>query len=428
MVALAPSATVGKRQKRDTSRRTGAALEAGGSVVAGTGLLAGGVPFAPEPNALKVWHLRGGSGRARAKLSNIGHNAKVLAPQPRAGILGFRANMHDAYIEDAKTKAPGDAYVQGVRGGKLEAEHKIVRGMRLGRKASYPITLGGAAMIVAGHRKAQVNKRTSRAENASAAALSGGAGVATVGHFVPLGLKRFSNQYEHSAKEHVLAAEKLAPHYGGLKVQPAKYGPFANLVKPERTTMYPARSDNELREQNAAARIKGGDKVKAEVGRHRGTAAQERHFVEVFNSTGKGIRRARNPGLALAGAGATGLWASREARRRVNKADRVYGYSERKRSVFRTAELGVGSAALAWGGSRLGLAATFGRGRRLEESVRRVTGHGEAMLRDRVPGFGTRFEKIPENLRPHATAAVGGYLAYRAIPTTHERFVPMGGR
>lgn len=512
-----------------------------GAVLGGTGLIAGGIPGAKEPNSLDIWNLRG-VGRSRVGLSNVAHNGRVVAPQPRSGILGFRANMHDAYIEENKNKTHGNAYQRGMRGGKLEAEQKIVRGMRLGRRATHSLTLGGAALTAAGmHRMSnrpvkkretrqrgavlgtsgaavggaagaiaglqggieggaalvnrridreypphlprprgdllvrqvkaytrggklgaltgagavgtggyrlargkKVDKADQRRQDASAAAVGVGGTVAGIGHAVPKGLNRFSRSYSNSAKEHVLEAERLAPHFGGLKTLPPKVGAFGEVRRPAKETMYPANTDRELHASGAANRIKGGAKARAEVGRHRGIAAQERHFVEVFDNTGKVIRRVRGPGLALAGAGAAGLWASHQPRK-VTKSVQ-YGYQERKRSLTRTAEFAGGVALTAYGASRLRMVGQLvGYGARIAEKqgakpeqvervmsaaralgrgTRQVTGRGEAQAR-KVKALNDAISAVPYGLRAPVATAAGVMLASNARPTTRETFTPV---
>jgi hypothetical protein len=315
--------------KKD-QRTSGAAMTASGGVLTGTGLLAGGIPGAREPKSLKVWHLKGGESGlgsgAVLRPSNLKHNAKIVAPLPRAGILGFRGDMHDQFIKETHKQTGGGSYAEGMRQGKLASEHKIVRGMRLGRRASYGLTAGGAALTAAGinrqHGKTSFGKNNDRARHTSAAMLAGGGTLAGVSQGVNVGLSRFGNKYASSSKQHIKEAQRLAPHYGGLQTTPAKHNAFGVMTKPARETMKPEIPNWKLEADGAHHQIKGGASVKAEVGRHRGMAAQERHFAEVFHNTARGFKRVRNPALAVAGAGGVGMWASRS--KPVTKRDR-YG-------------------------------------------------------------------------------------------------------
>ena len=316
--------------KKD-QRTSGAAMTASGGVIGGTGLLAGGIPGAHEPKSLKVWHLKGGEkglkSGAIVRPSNLAHNAKIVAPLPRGGILGFRADMHDQFIKETHQHTGGGAYAEGMRQGKLASEHKIVRGMRLGRRASYGLTAGGALLAAGGVNRLQgkktFGKRDDRARTTSAALLAGGGTAAGVSHGVNVGLSRFGNKYASSSKQHIKEAQRLAPHYGGLQTTPAKANAFGITVKPARETMKPEIPNWKLEADGAHHKIKGGAAARAEVGRHRGMAAQERHFAEVFSNTARGFKRVRNPSLAVAAAGGTGLWASRG--KPVAKRDRDTG-------------------------------------------------------------------------------------------------------
>lgn len=526
-------------QKQPDSRRkhSGAAMTGSGAVLGATGLAAGGIPGAKEPNSLKVWHLRGKPrSKEWASPSNLAHNIKTVAPLPRSGILGFRADMHDAYIKDeTKNSRPKNAYERGLQSGKLDTEKKVVRGMRMGRKATHSLTFGGAALGVAGlHRmnsKGPVKKRdrerggaagtagavtggtagayagarlgpevtvglvdrsinrayekehgvrvgprqsvhggnsfprrakaltrglkggalvgtaalgtggyrvargekvtkasksTDRRQTASAAAVGAGGTTAAVGHLVPKGLARFERHYSNSAKDHILQAQQLAPHFGGLETTPAKVNGFGVVTRHPKTTMYPEKTGRQLRAEGAINRIKSAA-VREQVGRHRGAATQERHFAEVFNSTGKGIRRLRNPGLAVAAAGGTGLWASKDVKKRA------YGYEEHKTSPLRVAEAAVGLAGLGWGGSRLGMVKStlragskrpgnaginFRRAEKARQAIEDKSGVGAKMLGEKInaPGF---------RLRPAEAAIGGGLLLNNSIPVSRRKFTPI---
>lgn len=450
-----PSSGIGVRITKKDDRRSGAAMTASGTALGSTGLVAGGVPGVREPNGLEVFNVRGSTKKQRQAIknkqsfphadprgnlspvnpANLRHNLKRVAPLPRAGILGFRANVHQGFITENQNKTGGDAYVRGVRSGKLDAEHKIVRGMRIGRRASYGLTGAGAALAYAGHRKSKMQKRQGDFERDSATALAGGATVAGIGHVVPAGLHRYERKYATSAKHHVLAAQRLHPAMGGLETLPAKAGAFGNIVKPAKQTMYPAIKDSEHRKMKTSEKIRGTS-VKEQVGHHRGVAAQERHFAEVFNSTGKAIRRARNPGLAAAAAGGAGLLGSSSNRKmQAMGKSAQWGWQERKVSPVRATELGVGIASLSWGGSRLKMVGNLvargakqggplARGPKALEGVRNVTGRGSRMVGDRVPGFGTAASVVPSKLRPAAAAAAGAVLVNDAVPVRRSTFTP----
>lgn len=554
------------KRANDTKRRNGAAMAGSGAVLTGTGLVAGGIPFTKEPKAMEIFNVRGrprghvpsGDSDPRARKSrihpaNLGHNAKKVVPLPRTGILGFRSNIHDFYIRENQDKKKGNAYVQGMRSGKLEAEKQIVSGMRAARRATYPVTIGGAALTAAGlnrmrkdpvkkretrergaaagtagaaagvaagarvgaeadrpvmrymrakmmrewektngrrspardfdvkgwnmsmsgatpgkdpnfvrnsrvmsrsvkggaligagalgtagylaARGKKVEKRDTKRRDASAAALGGGATLAGVGHYVPKGLDRYGRKYANSSIQHTLAARNLAPHFGGVKEIPAKIGEYGEVKRPSRLSMNPELTDAQLREpkRRAVERIKGGAKVREQVGRHRGLAAQERHFAEVFNATSRGVRRVRGPGLALAGAGATGLWASQDAKKsRVRKSQTQYGYQQTRLSKPRAVEAAAGLALIGYGGSRNGLVMrtlargartpgsnqiNFKRAEKLRAAIEDTTGRGADMLKQRL---GTGYK-----LRNSEAIIGGGLLVNHAIPVRRKQFTPI---
>lgn len=167
-----------KRADSDRSR-SGAAMAGSGAVITGTGLLTGGIPGAKEPDKNGVWNLRGNGAREMASRKNIRHNLRQGAPLPRAGILGFRASAHAKVIDDINAKGPGQGYVQGNRAGKLEAEKKVLRGMRLARKATYPVTIGGAALTAAGLNR--MNSKPVKKRDRQRSAEVGVAGAAAGG-------------------------------------------------------------------------------------------------------------------------------------------------------------------------------------------------------------------------------------------------------
>jgi len=322
--------------KLDNNQRN-SAMTASGSVLAGTGLVAGGLPGVREPNGNNVWLLRGATRKKKGKIdrkedlkpkdprgmkspvhpSNLGHNVKHLGPLPKAGILGYRSNVHQSFIDENHSKTKGNAYVRGNRAGKLIAEDKVVHGMRLARRGSYGLTLGGGALAATGmyRSKNNVGKRNDNFQRNATSAVAGGTTLAAVSNAAPKVLDKFSRNYSNSAKKHVLAAHVLHPGMGGLETLPEKRSEvFGNVTRKAKQTMYPAKTDKELREAGEVGRIRSAS-VAEQVGRHRGIAAQERHFVEAMDGTSKVIRRLRAPAVAVAAMGAAGLAGHREIKK-----------------------------------------------------------------------------------------------------------------
>lgn len=561
-------------------RRRGTGMAASGTVLTATGLAAGGIPGVREPKGLEVFNVRGSSKKQRRAIknkeafphadprgnlslvhpANLRHNARKVLPLPKAGILGFRSSVHQGMIDhiDEHGHAPDEpkpatAYDKGRLQGIHSAEKKVVHGMRVGRRATYGLTLGGAGLIAAGthqrnkpslakrdssrergaaagtagatggvlsgayvgartgssasisltdrainrdykiehgHKpvlpknpkgwkwrvsgtvngkasfprrmaaaerglkggalvgaatlgtggylasrghKVNTAKRDQRVENTSAAALYGGGTAAAVGHVVPRGLKRFRNKYAGSAKHHVLEAQKHVPELGGLETLPAKYGAYGEVRRKAKQTMYPATRGAAV--GHAIEHSKAPASSKHAAGLHRATATQERHFVEVFDNTNKVVRRLRGPGLAVAGAGAAGMWASNPKHQAQFGKSVQWGWQERKVSPVRTTEAAVGVGSLAWGASRLQMAGPALRsGARMAgqdesvadralESVRRVTGHGSRELK-RIPGAGSALAVIPSKMRPAAALAGGAALLAHAMPLHQSTFTP----
>lgn len=307
------------RQDTRRNQRTGAAMTASGTVLGTTGLVAGGIPGIKEPKTAELTRRSKVYGnKTMFRPSHLAGTLRAAGPYPRAGILGARVDLHREQIKRLNAdKALFNPYQKGVRDSQLESERKIIRGMKIGRRASYALTIGGTGLAAAGlHRHSQkVNKRAPRDDTKSAAAFGGGATLAGVAHLAPKGLDRYGRQFTASSQAHTRAAQRLAPHLGGLRMEPAKKSRLTRRITPEHLSLKPETHNWHISDQRMYEKIKGGPRVQEQVGRHRGTAATERHFAEVFHNTGKGIRALRLPALAAAGVGATGLYRNRDVRK-----------------------------------------------------------------------------------------------------------------
>lgn len=234
------------------------------------------------------------------------------------GVLTYRIRAHNAYLKKLKAQTHGTGFHRGIAAGKQASEESVLRGLRLGRRAAYPLTLAGAA-LAAGHK---VDKSDSKARNDASTAFAGGSAAAGVGHGVPKVLDRFSRRYAASSKEHILAAQRIAPHLGGLEVKNGKQ------------TINPVKSNEDIDHSQAYRGARGGPRLAHTAGSHRGIAAQERHFVEAFDDTGKIFRRLRSPGLAVAGVGAVGLARTKKDKVGKRSSVAITGTSEEHKALI----------------------------------------------------------------------------------------------
>jgi hypothetical protein len=308
-------------------RAQGAALIGAGTVTAGGGLVAGGIPgtrlkplegLKPFKTDGSIDALRGTRGDAfwnnrpegMLRPENLAHNVKAaarMAPMGRGGILGYRVNVHDAFLEHPKTEAEklkagmGPEAGKGALAGKMKAEKGVLRGMKAGRKAAYGATALGVGAIAEGrHRQNEVRKddQTKHAGMLGAAGASAGIGLGA-----PKVINHFSNQYREAAKDHIREATRIAPEVGGLYTKPAKRGKLNRVKSPSQETMYPQKRGEQMARENVLGNIKGKGNKRA-VGYHLGAAANKRHFVEVMDSTSKWTKIAGVGGAAALGGAA----------------------------------------------------------------------------------------------------------------------------
>jgi hypothetical protein len=321
-------------------RRQGAAALGAGTVAGSLGAVMGGVPGAKEPDTLRPWSLK---------------SAPHLS---RAGIFGYRSNAHEHATASIKAEPRVTAYEKGNMAGKVEAETKIMRGMRRARKGSYALTaLGGATAVAGAHRFHEGNKKVSKARrsdsrtNLSSAEVGAGAALAGGGHLIPKALDHYARHFDQSAKTHLRSAEAIAPNLGGPRMKPARMNADGHEVRPakvdrkpevENYKILPSKADPQQvhpARQEQKGRLKGVPREgRFQAGLHRGKAANEAHFADVFAENAEHFRRLRAPGLALAGAGAMGLAVSHQDRGPVKKsAEDVVTFSkvdDDKQQVF----------------------------------------------------------------------------------------------
>lgn len=324
--------------------RQGTALAAAGATTATTGLVAGGIPGA-KSDFSSVFRVKEGTGRGAKRVATTIRGQAPAAKAVPGGILGFRTSAHKggtAHFENVarennKTKPKGtnDAFYRGHNEGKIAPEHRVMRGMARGRKASNALLGVGVAATAAGLQRRKPGK-TDKVSKASAerksdtynsALLGAGTAGAALGQGVPKYLKGHQKAYEASAARNVDEASKLVPSLGGRKHPKMnmkqihtwkKKNPTKAFPADVKRTMYPEVSDGDVSRKR---KLKGVDARTAEAaGRLRGAATQERHFAEVFGSTAKAVKRVRTPSAIAAAAGAGGLAVNRDKKKTVSKS------------------------------------------------------------------------------------------------------------
>lgn len=337
-----------KAESRVKNNRRGSALIGGGSVAAGTGLVAGGVPGAKSDftSVFRVAQSRAehkakgakGVRRAASAAASWTPGAKALP----GGILGFRTHAHAGgtygFQEEAKeaakkpVKNAADAFYRGRTEGKIGPELKVMNGMIQGRKVAHGALGAGAAAIGAGaylkHKsKVAKSRHTSDSYNATLAGAGATGVAATTGASSFLNSKK--RKYEVSAANKVDEAGKLVPGLAGREGKKLtlrqmhqfrqKHGPDAPWPK----TMYPSVHDSAVkRSPHLLAGV--SEHAAKEAGKLRGAATQERHFAEVIGATGKGIKAFRGPSAVIGAVGVGGL-AANAHRSKVKKSLSGFG-------------------------------------------------------------------------------------------------------
>lgn len=279
----------GEFGKRDNSARQnaqGSAIEGGGAVVGGTGLIAGGVPKGKSDST--AWKRAQDAKKAGAPLHRRLATTSKITP---GGILGFRQHAHGGGIWDFKSKDTAaewsgpakthkDAFFRGYNKGKIGPEEEVIRGLKTARTGANAALVGGAAAIAYGHHKKKIAKsRRSDSINATAAGLGGTTAVVT--HAVPKFLDSKQRKYTEMAAHETEQADKLVPGMRGQRTGAAKRSP--HLL------------------HNASKEAVGV------AGELRGAAAQHEHFADVFRTTSKGTKAFRNPAAAVGAVGVGGL-------------------------------------------------------------------------------------------------------------------------
>jgi hypothetical protein len=335
-----------EKSDRVKNNRRGSALIGGGSVAAGTGLVAGGVPGAKSDftSVFRVAEQRQAAA-GRKGVRGAAARAKAWTPGFKAtpgGILGFRTHAHAGgtygFQEEAKeaakkpVKNAADAFYRGRTEGKIAPEIKVMNGMIQGRKVAHGALGAGAAAIGAGaylKHKSKVAKSRHSSDGYNATLVGAGGTGAVVSHGGAAFLDRKRKGYEASAARKVDEAGKLVPGLAGREGKKMnlrqmhqfrqKHGPDAPWPK----TMYPSVHDSAVkRSPHIVAGV--SEHAAKEAGKLRGAATQERHFAEVMGATAKGVRAFRGPSAIVGAVGLGGL-AANSHRNKIKKSLSGFG-------------------------------------------------------------------------------------------------------
>lgn len=328
------------KSDKDRKNITASAATGAGSVVAGTGLIAGGIPGAKSDFS---GVLRAGDNLAATKgqkgprkaASTIRGATPALKAIP-GGILGFRLSAHHGghigFQQDAAAankKPPKDKvgnFYRGRNEGKIPAEAKVIRGMTRGRHVANAALVGGAAAAAYGHheKKKALSKRDKKSDTYSATLAGAGATGAAVSHGGAKYLDSHRDRYASEAARHVDEAGKIAPATAGRREKNWSYNKklkymSKNPGQPIPKGMHPSISDGAIKQHPEM--LDGVTRNAArKVGHLRGLAAQERHFSDVFGSTAKVVRGFRTPSAVVGAVGAGGLLATDTQKKKIHKS------------------------------------------------------------------------------------------------------------
>ena len=283
-------------RKRDYS---GAAV-GGGAVVGAAGLAGGGIPGVKSKRIMV--DVKSAQG-IRAKATNLAHAY-------RGGEFGYRHNAHHTFKTfglggDIPKKATRvEHFTHGDKVGRIAAEDKIIRHLKVGRVASNVALAGGAASVAAGlhQRKKLVAKRRDDFK-ADALATAGGTtalGAAGASRVLNSQGRKWSKQ---SAASHE-TAQKLVPKLGGYDVRQNK------TKVPD---VVPHRSKMKNTVQHKTVFAGRSNKTAEAAGALKGAAVQERYFAGTYGIAAKIARKVAVGGalVGAAGLGAKALNAKR---------------------------------------------------------------------------------------------------------------------
>lgn len=300
--------TISKRKNDDVKN---SAIASGGGVVAGLGLLGGGIPGVKSNSEVlenmrdpkKTWGQRTGAGLASM----------------RGGIFGYRTDAHQKALNrltdnynyfHGKDASRTGMHQRGREAGKLAPEKQVITHLKRGRKISNALLVGGAGATYYGIKQMKDKKKppknlryefgkSERSDRFYGSLLGAGgtaAGSSMLAESIMRGQqKRWAQKKEASLKE----AEKIIPR---MKVDTA-----SDDIK-----------------NNPNKYLTGKSKQEAyDAGFQRGHATQYKYFAHTYGKNAKYARAVRNPALITAGVGAAGLGLSRTEKRKSLKKPKL---------------------------------------------------------------------------------------------------------
>lgn len=290
-----------------TKDRSGTAVGAGG-VIAGTGLIGGGVPGA-RPDSGRLAHVRYGT-----KYEASRH----LVSATRGGVFGYRADAHQSFLnrQNADEKAHGgkpttrvNHYLRGRGTGKIEPEKTIIRHMKAGRAASNVALVGGTALL-AGGLHARHQKVTKRDDYKADVAIASGGTAAGLAGGGSLLMDREGRKWSRRSAASLSEAQRMNRHLGGYDVK------RTSTRVPD---VVPHLSGNQHVADHRRVFAGRSSKATEAAGQLRGRAGQERYFARVYGKTARMARKTAKGG-ALVAAGGLGAKYLQVRPREVTKA------------------------------------------------------------------------------------------------------------
>lgn len=303
------SSEVAKRDAKK-SDHSGAMVGTGGTA-ATVGLVGGGIPGT---------HASRNLGDVRNAPSR-GSQARNMGRAYGAGEFGYRTNAHHTYktfglhSDLPKNATKQQAFRHGEKLGGITAEDKIIRHLKIGRRASNVALVGGTALAGAGLYQHHKNKPKTVAKAAKKdtygadVATSAGATTAVLAGGLSHTLDTQGRQWSKKAAGNFKQAHSMNPKMGSFSYK-AKNKTRVPHPQPDKLTDTIAGDHADV--------FRGKTRAHAEAaGRLHGEANQARYFAKTY---GKFAKVTRGVGLAGAGVAAAGLGAKYESNKHVKKS------------------------------------------------------------------------------------------------------------
>jgi hypothetical protein len=350
-----------KRRKNQAAAAIG-----GGGTAAGIGLIAGGVPGAKpdfqsvndigiDPKKMAASARSGGAEDPEDKALKRPRNTvravrdKKIPSRTHAawktgkgGILGFREDAHRYHIRELQNKADDvdnwkpegtekwlKNYTGGVYEGQINAERKVLRNLKTGKRAANVAAVGGVGAVAYGvkHRNDRVSKKVNDSKERATAAT--GASVVGASYGAGRVLDSQGEKWADRTRGYLDDAERLVPGTGKYKEfeRTNKKGKATGSNIPEiKPTSHTWDAKDAAAKGEPSPLHGNSNEVLNRVGELRGRAMKGAYFANTYGDNAVAVRRIGVPaGIAVAGAGAVGVAYKNKKRRphRVTKADPI---------------------------------------------------------------------------------------------------------